>query len=214
MPSLRELRAQRTAAKSEYELLDRTLSENYDNEWRSVQSGWNELLTSGGDTLKRAMQRAFELFGWSCVDVDDYWSTHDASRQKEEDLWIAEGFDPHPSKPHVTLIEVKSNERGSANERDCSQLIKYLNRRKSEFKNGDLQGLLAINHSLLTPAKERPTAFTETVIRDAKNDDVRLVTTWDIFQLVQRLLAGTTTKNEIRGLFSASRVVTAPAVAP
>jgi hypothetical protein len=210
MPSLKELRAKRIAAKSEYELLDRSLSENYDREWRSVQIGWNELLTSGGDTLKLAVKRALELFGWSCVDVDDYWSTRDASRQKEEDLWIAEGSDPDPSKPGVTLIEVKSNERGTASERDYSQLIKYLSRRKSEFKNGDLQGLLAINHSLLTPPKDRPTAFTDMMIRDAKNDNVRLVTTWDIFQLVQRLLEGTTTKNEIRGLFNASGMVTAP----
>jgi hypothetical protein len=210
MPSLNELRIEREVAKSAHELLDKTLHQKYEDEWSSVQTGWNELLTSGGDTLKLSVKRAFELFGWRCVDVDEYWRTRDATRQKEEDLWLADGFDPDPSKPRVMLVEVKSNDRGTASERDYSQLIKYLNRRKSEFKNSDLQGVLAINHSLLTPAKERRIAFTETMIRDAQNDDVRLVTTWDIFRVVQRLLARTITEAEIRGLFAASGAIVVP----
>jgi hypothetical protein len=210
MPSLDRLRTQREDARSEYELLDKTLHQKYEDEWRSVQAGWNELLTSGGDTLKLAVKRALELFGWRCVDVDEYWRTRDATRQKEEDLWLADGFEPDPSKAKVILVEVKSNDRGTASERDYSQLIKYLNRRKSEFKNSDLQGLLVINHSLLTPAKERRRAFSETTIRDAQTDDVRLVTTWDIFRLVQRLSAGTLTEAEVRGLFAVSGEVVVP----
>jgi hypothetical protein len=214
MPSLKQLRTEREVAKSEYELLDRTLHEKYEDEWRAVQTGWNELLSSGGDRLKLAVKRAFELFGWTCVDVDEYWRTRDATRQKEEDRWLADGFDPNPSKPQVMLVEVKSNERGTASERDYSQLIKYLNRRKSEFKNSDLQGVLVINHSLMTPAKERRIAFTDTMIRDARTDDVRLVTTWDVFRLVQGLLAGTITEAEIRALFGASGAVIVPGAAP
>jgi hypothetical protein len=50
--------------------------------------------------------------------------------------------------------------------------------------------MLIINHSSATEAALRPAAFTAPMASDAVRDGVVLSTTWDLFRLGQRLLAG------------------------
>src|SRR5439155_5010177 len=98
--------------------------------------------------------------------------------------------------------EVKSSRRGTASEDDYGAVIKYLNRRKSEFRNFDLTGMLIINHSYATEAALRPPAFTETMMSDAVRDGVVLATTWDLFQLGQRFLARDISQEQMRSLLA------------
>jgi hypothetical protein len=207
MPSAAKLRQDRERLKSDYERQEKELRRRYNEELEKVRTGWNELLISSGDTVKLAIKRAFKLFGWHVVDVDDFWKTREPDRQKEEDLWVSEETEPHPSKEGVLLVEVKSSERRAASEGDYSQLVKYLNRRKSEFKNSGLSGILAINHAFLTRADSRPSAFSEAIIADSKRDGVGLVTTWELFKAVQKILAREIEPNTVRTKLSSPGLV-------
>ena len=207
MPSLVALRKQRELAESEYRNRDSQLEQEFQHEWQNTQSQWNELLTKSGDELKLAVKKAFEFFGYKTIDVDEYWKSSGTERQKEEDLWLAEGSEPHPSLPGVVIVEVKSSEKGTASERDYSQLVKYLNRRKSEFNNGQLPGILIINHSFLTAGLKRPNAFSPTIVSDSERDGITLISTWDVFRLIQKLLANEIGVADIRKLLSAPGAV-------
>ena len=49
----------------------------------------NELLKAQGEKLKQAVINAFKYVGWhEVIDVDKYWEAKDASRKKEEDIWL------------------------------------------------------------------------------------------------------------------------------
>jgi hypothetical protein len=79
-------------------------------------------------------------------------------------------------------------------------LIKYLNRAKTEFSNPDLWGLLIVNHQYLRPADGRREAFDQRIVDDSVRDGVTLVTTYDLFQMAQRLLSGKMAETEIQKL--------------
>jgi len=104
----------------------------------------------------------------------------------------------------LLVTEIKSSERGTTKEGDYGQVVKYMNRRKTEYKNSELRGLLVINHAYATPANMRPRAFGEAIVRDSLADRVCLATTWDLFRLGQNLLAGTTSADQIRVLFASN----------
>ncbi|SRR6266849_155612 len=199
-PTLLELRGRQQRARTEYEVHDSQLKAEYDSQHAEVQLPWNQLLISSGDELKRAVKNALESFGFNVADVDEHLVAKGVSIH-EEDLWVADGSQPDPSIAGVVLAEVKSSERGTTKEDDYAQLIKYLNRRKKSCNNVDLRGLLVINHAYSLPAKIRPKAFSEAIIRDSMADDVTLATSWDLFRLGQRLLGGEISSEKIRALF-------------
>ncbi len=58
--------------------------------------------------------------------------------------------------------------------------------------------MLAFNHAYLTPASSRPEAFGEKIQHDSKLDNVVLVTTWDLFRLMQKMLAGEMSPEQVR----------------
>jgi hypothetical protein len=200
MPSLARIRRDEEEATRVYDEAQHRLKEQWTAEWTSAQTPWNELLTSNGDVLKKPVRLALETFGVRVVDVDDYWKVREPQRQKEEDLWLGFGAEADPAIAGTVLAEVKSSRRGTASEDDYGAVIKYLNRRKSEFRNLDLTGMLIINHVYATEANLRPRAFTETMMSDAARDRVVLATTWDLFRLGQRFLAGATSASDIQGL--------------
>ncbi|MDO8431870.1 MAG: hypothetical protein Q7S58_05600 [Candidatus Binatus sp.] len=200
MPSLAELRFKREKARQDYEAADTDLKAKYDLERTNVQEQWNQLLASSGRELERAIQRALEFFGFRVTDVDQLLKLKGVSTH-EEDLWVADGFEPDPSVAGLLITEIKSSERGTTKEDDYSQLVKYMNRRKTEYKNSELRGLLVINHAYAVPANIRPKAFSEAVVRDSLSDRICLATTWDLFRLGQNLLARTISSDQIRVLF-------------
>lgn len=201
MPSVAAIRKEQERARAEYEALAEQLSDSFARKWADVQARWNRLLTCSGDDLKRAVHGALEAFGGKVIDVDDYWKNHgQPDRQKEEDLWLGRGVEPNPADEGVFLVEVKSSKRGTASDDDYGAVIKYLSRRKTEFKNPSLQGMLVINHSYLTAAALRPPAFGPRMVADAKRDGVVLATSWDLFRLIQKQDAGEKTGPDVRNL--------------
>jgi hypothetical protein len=200
LPALLDLRHKRLEARTEYGSRDSELKAEYDSQHTEVQLPWNQLLISSGDVLKLAVKNALESFGFSVADVDEHLKAKGVNVH-EEDLWVADCSDPDPSIAGVALAEVKSSERGTTKEDDYAQLIKYLNRRKKSCNNADLRGLLVINHAYGLPAKIRPKALSDAIIRDSMADDVTLATTWDLFQLGQRLLGSEISSEKIRALF-------------
>lgn len=152
MPPLARIRTEEEATTHTYEEERQRLTGQWNDEWATTQTPWNDLLTSTGDPLKKAVKRALETLGASVTDVDEYWKTRAPERQKEEDLWIGFGAEADPSVAGVALAEVKSNRRGTASEDDYGAVIKYLNRRKNEYRNLDLTGMLLIT----IPTRQRP----------------------------------------------------------
>src|SRR5437867_3201757 len=91
MPPLARIRMEQEEAMRAHEEAQHRLKEQWTTEWASTQTPWNELLTSTGDALKKAVQLALETLGVRVVDVDEYWKARDDERQKEEDLWLGFG---------------------------------------------------------------------------------------------------------------------------
>lgn len=208
LPSLLKIRDQERQTEAMFKETMRRLETEYSTEWTKVQEKWTPLLIGTGDQLKTTVKEALERLGLVVEDVDKYWASNDPSRQKEEDLWASEQPGPaHPSHPGVRIIEVKSSGRGSASEGDYSAITKYLNRRKSQFRNTDLYGLFVMNHFYHRPAAERPAAFSSAIEKDAIHDRVTLVTTWDLYRILQRIAGGELSDTQARLLLADAGIV-------
>jgi hypothetical protein len=200
MPSLAEIRVESTRIDEDYTRHKAEIDRRYEEEWKRTQEPWNRLLTTSGDHLKGAVASALTAFGFQTVDVDDYWKRQGVER-KDEDLWAAVGFEPVPKTKGTRLVEVKGSAKRTPSDDDYyGALIKYLNRAKTEFSNPDLWGLLIVNHQYLRPADGRREAFDQRIVDDSVRDGVTLVTTYDLFQMAQRLLSGKMAETEIQKL--------------
>jgi hypothetical protein len=208
MPSLKAIRDESQTTDDEYEARKAEINNRYEGEWKKTQEPWNRLLTAWGDELKEAVAVAMAAFGFQTVDVDDYWKEKGIER-KDEDLWIASDVEPHPGTTGTGLVEVKSSGKRTSNDDDYyGALIKYLNRAKTEFTNTDLWGLLIVNHQYLTPASSRREAFDQRIVDDSVRDRVTLATTWDLFQLGQRLLSNQVTQADVqKSLMTPGRII-------
>jgi hypothetical protein len=208
MPSLAAIRNESQKIDEDYAIRKSEIKSRYEEEWKKIQEPWNRLLTTSGDDLKEAVAAAMAGFEFKTVDVDRYWREKGIER-KDEDLWIAIGVEPHPATEGTGLVEVKSSAKRTSSDDDYyGALIKYLSRAKTEFANIGLWGLLIVNHLYLTPANSRREAFDQRIVNDSVRDRVTLLTTYDLFQLGQRLLSGLITKVDVQKLLmTAGRLV-------
>ncbi len=198
-PAVRTIRNKLKAEKAHHEEVVRGINEHLSATIEHEQAPYNKLLTSSGDELKLAVKHCLELFGFVVVDVDEYWKEKDASRQKEEDLWLFQpGCKPAPAESPFILAEVKSARRGGASDDDCSTVTRYVLRRVREFPNHDIRGLLVINHFCAFPAHARKRAFSEKQNSDAGHARNILMTTYDLFRLAKALKENRKTTEEVK----------------
>ncbi len=213
MPSLAEIRIEGVRLDQEYGGRKAEIERRYEEEWKRTQEPWNRLLTTSGDELKQSVAFALAAFGFQTVDVDEHWKKKGVER-KDEDLWAAVGFEPNPATEGTRLVEVKSSAKRTSNDDDYyGALVKYLSRAKTEFANADLWGLLIVNHLYLTPADSRREAFDQRIVDDSARDRITLLTTYDLFQMAQRLLSGKMKQTEIQGLLLKAGRLLLPAAA-
>jgi len=134
------------------------------------------VLTCDGDKLVKSVIQCLELVGFeNIIDVDedrDY-------DQKQEDIQILD-------KTTRLVVEVKGLS-GMPNEKAVSQAVKYIPRRMKEWGKFDINGVLVVNHQKNIPPLERNnnSPFTEQQIQDAKNNNVMLMTTWQIHKIAK-----------------------------
>ena len=144
---------------------------------RQRQSYLHGILTKTGDDLVKDVKLALETIGFkSVIDVDE--NGFDANA-KQEDLQVK---DRNP----ILLLEVKGI-NGLPTEGDTLQVVKYIPRRMKEWGHTDVSGVVIINHQRSIPPVQRRNdlVFTTQQIEDAKNSDIVLVTTWELFRLLR-----------------------------
>jgi hypothetical protein len=180
---------------------------------RGRQAPFVSLLELGHEELRQAV---IEVFRW--LEFEDVVDA-DAERQKmgqnrREDIWLR---DPG----YEGIIEV-THGRGGARERDLADLTKYwrLRIREIEAEGGrasDLRGLLvASQHTGQEPALRQPLYDDNPAMLElAEVQGFGLLSTWDLFRLVQRVDAEEISKADARRIITTGiGIISGDAVPP
>jgi len=181
----------RQRAEKELEELDKKIAVE-----RDEYGFLHGLITQTGQELVLSIKSCLEFIGFkNIVDVDKQICNQNTSKLKQEDLQI------HDSSPTL-LLEIKGLS-SLPREADIIQVTKYVNRRMKEWGRQDVHGVSIINHQRNIPALERDNqnTFTEQQIEDAKNYDITLVSTWDLFLLIRGMMKWEWDSEFIRSLF-------------
>lgn len=182
LPSVLEYKTEKIdiqrRAKREVEELDNKISEE-----RDKLDFLHGIITKTGYDLVLDVQSCLELIRFKkIIDVDKQIQKQDTKAPKQEDLQV------HDKSP-ILVIEVKGL-ASLPRESDTIQVDKYVSRRMKEWNRTDVRGVSIINHQRNLPALERDNknVFTEQQIEDAKNRDITILTTWDLFLLIKGML--------------------------
>jgi len=180
-------------ARKELEGLDKKISEERD------KFGFlHGMITKTGDDLVSDVKLCLELIRFENVkDIDE--QIRNAAEQ--EDLQNQEDLQIHDRSPTL-LLEIKGLS-GSPKEDDVNQIVKYIHRRTREWNRMDVRGVSIINHQRNLPALDRDNknVFTDAEIKDVENQDITLLTTWELFLLVRGMLKWKWDPEAIRELF-------------
>jgi uncharacterized protein (DUF1697 family) len=137
------------------------------------------LLNGDGKELVLAVKQALEELGFTqVIDVDEQVKASDAVFN-DEDLQIADGSP-------LVLVEVKGLSNYPKDE-DALAVQKYLAPRMKELNRLDITGLSIINHQKHIPPMDRDNTntFRELLLINAEKHGIGLMTSWDLFRLVQ-----------------------------
>ena len=156
----------------------KSLNTQIDNE-REKYNFLYSILTKTGDELVKNVEEFLLWIGFSKVVNFDKLIDEEV---KQEDLRICDD-------PIKLLMEVKGPST-LTNDNYITQLIKYISRRRKEWNSFDVNGILIINHQWNIPPLERDNinVFNKEHIEDALENDIGLITTWDLFILIQGLV--------------------------
>jgi len=92
------------------------------------------------------------------------------------------------------IVEVKGHERTQAKRSDLLQLLGYLSETKIQEK-----GIAVSNHEFqTTPNKRSPKAYTQGAIQLAINNNLSLLSTVDLYEIVLSILEGKRTTKELK----------------
>lgn len=143
----------------------------------------HEILTQSGDALVKSVEKCLRFIGFkNVVNVDEEIQGKKSKTGLQEDLQVKD-------KPPILLIEVKGM-LGLPSEGDVIQVHKYVTRRMKEWKDTNIRGVSIINHHRKIPTLERDNknVFTNEQIGDVENNDITVLTTWDLFLLVRGMI--------------------------
>jgi len=145
---------------------------------RNKYSFVQEILTATGEELVVDIKKCLELIGFKkVVNVDEKIQGKNTAKQKQEDLQVLD-------KSPVLLIEIKGL-TGVPQEADIMQVFKYVSRRMRELDRTDVRGIFIVNHQRNLPPLSRGKAFAQQQEKDAKSNDITILTSWDLFLLIK-----------------------------
>lgn len=100
------------------------------------------------------------------------------------------------------MLEIKGLS-GLPRESDTMQVYKYISRRMKELGRTDVRAISIINHQRNIPPLERDNrnVFTKQQIDDANSNDIKLLTTWDLFLLTRGMIKWKWNPKVIQELF-------------
>lgn len=140
---------------------------------------WYTLLQGTGDELVQAVIRSLKRLGFQkIVDVDSEAEREGKKSERREDIQI------HDRSP-VLIIDVKGVQ-GHPDDDESRQAEKHAYMRMKEWNRTDVQPLTIINHQRHLPPHDRDKkAYRDKIIEYAKQTGLGLMTTWDLFRLLQ-----------------------------
>jgi hypothetical protein len=134
------------------------------------------LLTETGTSLVEAVQQTLSELGFVVRDVDA--EEGQKAGRLHEDLQI-------DSDTPFVLAEVKGI-NGLPSDEEALEVQRYVLRRIREWKRTDVRGLTIVNHQRSLPPPDRnPHCFQDEQVRNARDQDVGLLTTWDLYRLAR-----------------------------
>jgi hypothetical protein len=153
-----------------------------------------DLLTESGDSLVYAVIEALEKLGFSeVVDVDEV--VEEEGGGKREDIQIRD-------KSPALIGEVKGISYYPSDE-DALTVQKYVTLRTREWERVDVRGLTVINHQRNLPPLERENAmpFRQEILDSAEEQEIGLITTWDLHRLTRSYLRNGWMHEHVKELF-------------
>lgn len=134
------------------------------------------LLTESGTLLVDAVQKTLAGMGIAARDVDA--EEGQSEGRLYEDLRL-DGGSP------VALAEVKGI-NGLPSDEEALEIQKCVLKRIRELDRTDIRGLTIVNHQRSLPPSERdPRPFEEEQVKNARDQDVGLITTLDLYRLAR-----------------------------
>jgi len=150
---------------------------------RAKTSYIHDLIGGNDRPLVLAVKRVLEVMGFeSVIDVDEAMEAAGDTGPRREDLQIQD-------KSPTLLIEVKGM-AGMPSDEDAMAVSKYLVPRMKEWGRTDVKGLSIMNHQRHIPAldRENEKAFREDVVINAEEQDIGLLSAWDLHKLLRSYL--------------------------
>jgi hypothetical protein len=163
---------------------------------RAETSYMHDLIGGTDRPLVLAVKKALEDLGFeSVVDVDEQMDAAGDRAPRKEDLQI------HDNSPTL-LVEVKGIS-GMPSDEDALAVSKYLAPRMKEWGRLDVKGLSIVNHQRHVPGLDRNNemTFREDVLTSARQQDIGLMTAWDLFRLLRSYLKNDWQPEHVKPLF-------------
>jgi len=153
-------------------------------EERKKLSYWHDLITSTDRPLIDAVKKAFHVLGFKqIIDPDN----------NQEDLQIK---DYRP----ILLLEIIGTSEECI---DDTKIWQYLAPRMQEYKTFEVKGLIIVNYQKDIPplARDNENIFSQTILDKAKEYNLGLITTWDIYRLMRNYLKFGWKHDRIKDIF-------------
>lgn len=149
------------------------------------------IITKTGTPLVLDIQTGLKSIFDNIINVDEETP---ADKDLQEDLQIRD-------LPTTILVEIKGLGR-FPDESHISQLVKFMLRRTRELRC-DIRGCFIVNHQKHLPPLERnnDTVFTEAQISDAENNEITLLSSWQLFKLLNGLEKWHWDKRKVQEIF-------------
>lgn len=166
-----------------------------------------DLARETGNSLVEAVKAALQVLGFlKVVDVDELLERDGLQRQNREDLQI------HDSEPTL-VVEIKGISHYPTDE-DALTVQKYVVLRMKEWNRVNVKGMSIVNHQRHFPPLDRNNKmpFRQDVIDAATEQEIGLLTGWDLHRLVRSYVANGWKHADVEGLFFKSgRIAIVPA---
>lgn len=162
----------------------------------------NKLLTDDGDSLVTAVEKTLKVLGFqNVINVDEQYQA-EGKVGNDEDLQIRD-------EPVNILVEIKGVS-GIPKDSDVLQVLKHVPIRMKEWQDFDVKALSIINHQKAIPPLERNNSkvFRDLILKSAIEQNLGLLTTFDLYRLVRSYLKNNWTPENIKDLFTQSGHIT------
>lgn len=153
-----------------------------------------DLASQTGDALVTSVQKALEILGFQkIVDVDKELQQQGIQGKNREDLQI------HDNDPTL-LLEVKGISNHPTDD-DVLAVQKYVVLRMREWGRVNVRGLCIVNHHRHLPPLDRTESpFREELLAAVEEEQIGLITGWDLHRLVRNFIHHGWQHNNIKDL--------------